>query len=98
MMDIASHPFSPTSVARESGAPDRSERAWLRWCAEAERLLGHSLDGNDPDAFDPRQTGGDGYSLDEAQERFRQGEPATAYVATVRRRARYCGGDREGAV
>lgn len=85
MMDLSNHPFSPESVARESGAPDKSERAWLRWVRDAERLLGHDLDGKDVDAQ------GCGYSLDEAHEFFRRGEAASVYVATVRNRSRYLG-------
>lgn len=87
--DLSDHPFSPESVARESGAPSSSERKWLAFAAECERLLGHGLDGNDPDAFDPTRTGGDGYSIDEAHEAFRAGKSPHTYVATVTSRDRY---------
>ncbi|OHV73360.1 hypothetical protein [Ensifer sp. LCM 4579] len=81
--DLNEHPFSPASVAREGGHPDRSERAWLRWVDEAERLLGHDLDGSDVEGK------GCGYSLDEAFVCFARGEAASVYVATVQNRARY---------
>lgn len=83
MHDLADHPFSPESVARESGASDKSERAWLRFADECERLLGHDLDGNDGNAK------GCGYSLDEAHDVWRSGKTAHAYVAMVISRDRY---------
>lgn len=90
-MGLASHPFSPESIAREGGSPDKSERAWLNFVAACERLLGHDLDGNDPDAFDATETGGEGYSLDEAYEAFEHGKTAHSYVAVVTSRERYRG-------
>lgn len=81
--DLADHPFSPQSVAAESGASDTGERAWLSWCAAAEKHLGHDLDGNDVNAS------GDGFSLDEAYDRFRDGATAFGYSAVVKGRARY---------
>lgn len=83
MADLSDHPFSPDNVARESGASDRSERAWLRFCADARRLLGHDIDGNDVNAA------GCGYSIDEAYEVFEAGKTAHAYVAMVTSRERY---------
>ena len=80
-MELSQHPFSQENISRELN--DQSDAAWLRWCAEAERLLGHDLDGNDVD-----QTG-DGYSLDEAYDVFRQGHSAHAYAAMVGSRDRY---------
>lgn len=85
MTDLNAHPFSPASVAREGGAPDRSERAWLRWAAKVERLLGHDIDGNDVDGK------GCGYSLDEAHDYFRKGATAHSYAALVGSRDRYMG-------
>lgn len=54
--------------------------AWDRWVAQAERMAGHSLDG---DEFE-----GDGYSLDGAHEAFRAGMSASLYVAGINRRKR----------
>ncbi|GAA5666016.1 hypothetical protein Brsp07_04525 [Brucella sp. NBRC 14130] len=85
MNDLSDHPFSPENIAYELGGSDKSERAWLRWCGDAERLLGHSLDGADVDGK------GEGYSIDEAFERFERGESASAYVAMVKDRPRYRG-------
>lgn len=81
--DLNEHPFSPASVAREGGESDRSERSWLKWADEAERLLGHELDGNDADAS------GCGYSIDEACNVWSEGKSAHAYVAMVTSRDRY---------
>ena len=81
--DLSDHPFSPESVARESGAPDRSERAWFRFANECRRLLGHDIDGNDVKAA------GCGYSLDEAYDAFEAGRTAHGYVAMVVSRERY---------
>lgn len=81
--ELSDHPFSPESVASESGASDRSERAWLKWVGDVERLLGHDIDGNDVDAA------GDGFSMDEAYDRFRDGATAFGYSAVVKGRARY---------
>lgn len=90
MSDLADHPFSPENIAYESGVfSTASDEAWERWAAEVERLLGHSLDGNDPDSFDPAKTGGDGYSIDEAFNRFSQGASAHAYYAQIVVRDRY---------
>lgn len=90
MQDLSDHPFSPENIAYESGEfHDKSDRAWRIWCAEAERLLGHDLDGNDPDAFDPNETGGDGYSLDEAYIFFEKGRTPHGYVGLVGSRDRY---------
>lgn len=91
MQDLADHPFSAENIAREGGATDHSERAWIKFANECERLLGHDLDGNDPDAFDPTKTGGDGYSIDEAREAFERGKTPHAYVAMVGSRERYRG-------
>ncbi len=83
--DLNEHPFSPESVAFESGASDNSERKWLRWIDTAERLIGHDLDGNDVEQK------GCGYSLDEAYDMFRKGTTPHAYVVTVGSRERYKG-------
>lgn len=86
MSDLSDHPFSPENVARESGAYDRSEAAWLRFAAVVERGLGHDLDGCDPNFCD-----GEGYSLDEAFYEFSRGTTAEHYVADVKGRDRYKG-------
>lgn len=92
MQDLADHPFSAENIAYESGAfTSKSDRAWERFTATCERLLGHDLDGNDPDAFDANKSDGDGYSLDEAYEVFKAGKTAHAYVAMVTSRERYTG-------
>lgn len=83
MTDLIDHPFHPTQVARESGAPDAGERKWLMFVAEAEKLLGHSLDGDDVDAS------GCGYSQDEAYDAWAAGCTAKSYVDRVRARPRY---------
>ena len=80
MPDLDDHPFSPRSVARESGAADPNERAWLKWVKAAESALGHSLDGDEK---------GCGYSLDEAFEAFAQNVPAEGYAQEVMERPRY---------
>ena len=87
MTDLENHPFSAAAIAREAGIPDDLERAWLAWVAKAERMLGHDLDGNDPDFKD-----GVGYSLDEAYMYWDAGKSAHVYVTTVIGRARYDGG------
>jgi hypothetical protein len=86
MHDLDDHPFSPASVAAESGAIDTSERAWMRWIDTAEKLIGHDMDGHDPGL-----SSGCGYSLDESYEKFRQGLSAEEWVALVRGRDRYVG-------
>lgn len=82
MHDLSEHPFSPQSVAFEGGAS--GDREWYLWLREAERLIGHSLDGNDPD-FEH----GDGYSMDEAYNEWEAGKAPQAYVSDVKGRARY---------
>lgn len=83
MQDLADHPFSPENIARESGIPDQTERAWFRFAKECERLLGHDLDGNDTAGFDC------GYSIDEAYDKWQAGYTPHAYVAMVVSRDRY---------
>lgn len=83
MTNLNEHPFSPASVARESGEPDLSDRAWFKWAAEVERLLGHDLDGDDTNGE------GCGYSIDEANNAWADGKSAHAYVAIVTSRDRY---------
>ncbi len=51
-----------------------SERAWDRWVAKVEKLLGHPLDG-DQDR--------DGYSLDFANDCFNDGVTAEEYALDV---------------
>jgi hypothetical protein len=51
-----------------------SERAWLAWVAAAEKLIGHSLDGDETT---------DGYSLDGAYAAFEANLTAAEYVAEV---------------
>lgn len=50
------------------------DKAWENFCTEAEKLLGHSLDGDEKI---------DGYSLDAAYAAFEAGLSAPEYVAEV---------------
>lgn len=52
-----------------------SDRAWDRWTAKVERLLGHDLDGNQER---------DGYCIDSAYEAFADGLTPAQYVEEVR--------------
>lgn len=51
------------------------EREWERWVQRVEKLLGHSLDGNQQR---------DGYSLDYANDAFEDGLKPADYVFEVR--------------
>lgn len=75
MTDLNDHPFAPANVARESGAPSNSERAWLSWCARVEKILGHDLDGD--------ETQGDSYSLDGAHDAWMAGVSPHGYAREV---------------
>lgn len=61
-------------AAWESFVSD-DERRFGAWSRKAEKLLGHSIDGNQ---------GADGYSLDEAGDLFDAGYSVEKYVAEVR--------------
>ena len=52
-----------------------TDRAWEKWTAKVERILGHDLDGNEDI---------DGYSLDGANAAFEAGETPEAYAKEVR--------------
>lgn len=52
-----------------------SERDWLRWVKKAEKLIGHSLEGNQAT---------DGYSYDYAYDYWRNCDPVELYVSDVR--------------
>lgn len=54
---------------------NQGEKAWEAWVKKVERLLGHSLDGN-------QKT--DGYSLDFAYEAFLEGDTPADHVVEVR--------------
>lgn len=56
----------------ESAASDAT--AWERWVAEAERLAGHSLDGDEPS--------GDKYSMDSAYSAWKSGAAPADYVSS----------------
>lgn len=78
--DLSEHPFSPENIARESGAPDQSERAWGRWLDKAEKLIGENL------ACCCEWE--DGCSLDFAYEAFRKGHVPASYAAdTAKKKA-----------
>lgn len=65
--------FHAHEMGRDAEAD--SERKWLRWCGEVERLSGlDSLDGDEAV---------DGYSLDSAYQWYVDGETPAAYVATL---------------
>lgn len=85
--DLADHPFSPESVARESDAPSASDRSWYRWVDKVEALFGHDLDGSDVDQA------GCGYSMDEGYEEWSRGTSPEGYVSLVKSRDRYVGED-----
>lgn len=84
MEDLSDHPFSPENIARENGLPNDLELSWLRYVKEVERLLGHDVDGNDPD-FEH----GVGYSLDECYRYWDARKSPHGYVMTVFGRDRY---------
>lgn len=71
--DLSDHPFSPENIQRELGESP-SERAWLKWAARVEKLVGHSLDGDQQ---------ADGYSLDFAHDAFEAGHIPESYAADV---------------
>lgn len=60
----------------EMGVISNDENRWFAWVDRAERLLG--LDSLDGDAVE------DGYSLDDAHDRFEAGMPAEDYAREVR--------------
>ena len=68
--DLNDHPVA-VFAAGENYVSD-GERAWLRWVKNVEKLLGHSLDG-DQDT--------DGYSLDIAHDEFMNGLTPKEYAA-----------------
>ena len=53
----------------------QSERQWLAWIDEAERLAGHDLDG---DGYI------DGYSIDDAYDAWRNMETPQQYVNSIK--------------
>lgn len=71
--DLNDHPFA-IFMAGESFISD-GERAWLAWVKKVEKLLGHSLDGD-------QET--DGYSMDFAYDEFENGLTPEHYVADIR--------------
>lgn len=79
MTELSDHPFSAENISRESGATDPQEASWFRWIAKAERIAGHSLDG-DQEVH--------GYSLDHAYEAFERGTAAADYVSSFQGRGR----------
>lgn len=89
-MDLRDHPFSPENIARECGASDTHEdRVFDRYVTDVEKLLGHTVDGNDVDYWTGGHPEGDGYSLDECSDMFDRGMSAKDYVDTVKKRERY---------
>lgn len=74
--DLSEHAFSPESVARESGTPNRREMAWLKWIHRLEARLGFDIDGNET---------ADGYSLDSAFAAFAAGTSVSQHAHVIRR-------------
>lgn len=70
LFDINSH----LALAISESYVSPSERAWLKWVASVEKLLGHDLDG-DQDR--------DGYSLDFANDFFEDGFSPAEYALEV---------------
>lgn len=70
--DLNDHPFAVFIAGESYESP--TEKAWLAWCRKVEKLLGHSLDGNQER---------DGYSLDFAYGAWEAGETAKAYAAEI---------------
>ena len=81
--DLSDHPMAIFHANETYDTP--SDCKWLAWVRKVERMLGHSLDGND------ENKAGEGYSLDEAYDWWRAGEGVVAYVVEVRSRHRYRG-------
>lgn len=70
--DIFEGSFMEFAVGESYVSP--RERAWERWVAKVEKLLGHDLDGNQDR---------DGYSLDYAYDAFADGLSVAEYAAEV---------------
>lgn len=71
--------------AAETATSDEEQR-WFAWIAEAQRLAGHNLDGDERE---------DGYSLDVAHQAFRDGKTARDYIVTIPAAALIPGGNPE---
>lgn len=67
-------------------ATSEEEQRWFAWIAEAQRLAGHDLDGDERE---------DGYSLDVAHQAFRDGKTARDYILTIPADALVPGGSPE---
>lgn len=66
--DLNDHPFAVFMAGESYVSP--TERAWLAWCKECERLLGHDLDGDQAT---------DGYSMDAAYAAWEAGVTAAEH-------------------
>jgi hypothetical protein len=75
MTDLNDHPFAVFMAGESYESP--TEKAWLAWCRKVEKILGHSLDGDQAR---------DGYSLDFAHDEFCNGLTPAEYVAEIRQR------------
>jgi len=62
------------------GYQSKKEINWLKWCSIAEKRLSHSLDGDQEI---------NGYSLDDANDRFNEGMSAGSYALLIRERSNY---------
>lgn len=75
MCDLTDHPFA-VFMAGESYEPTEIPR-WLAWSARVEKILGHSLDGDQAS---------DGYSLDDAYAAWKRGTTAADYAREIQNR------------
>lgn len=77
---MAYHPDTPSLDTSfhdgEMAVDTASDRAWHRFCAAVEKLLGCSLDGNQDE---------DGFCLDMAHDAWKAGKSPGAYFATIKR-------------
>lgn len=69
-MDIDTH--AEVWAAEQHESADASD--WYAWIAEAQRLAGHDLDGDEAT---------DGYSLDYAHEAWSSGKTVRDYILTI---------------
>jgi hypothetical protein len=71
---MSDHPSDHIAVWEAETFESPSERAWLRWIDEVEKLAGHDLDGDQAE---------DGYSMDGFHELFEKGRTPEQAVAEI---------------
>lgn len=69
-------------VAQIESQASEADVVWEAWCARVETLLGGSIDGEGR----PSEADYNGYSLDEALDRFEEGWSPDRYYAEVSQR------------